>query len=126
MGSFDAGFGTAYLTRLIGEKKAREMWFLCQRYTAEQALSMGLVNKVVPPDELEEAVDIWCEEILKMSPTAIRVTKSSFNADSDSITGINTLAFDALRIYYESEESKEGRRAFREKRPANFSRFRNP
>jgi 2-ketocyclohexanecarboxyl-CoA hydrolase len=125
VGSFDAGFGTAYLARLIGERKAREMWFLCRRYTAEQALDMGLLNKVVPPDELEEEVDTWCAEILKMSPTALRVTKSSFNADSDSITGINALAFDALRIYYESDESKEGRRAFQEKRPANFSRFKN-
>ncbi len=125
VGSFDAGFGTAYLTRLVGERKAREMWFLCQRYTAEEALSMGLINRVVPQDKLEEQVDAWCKEILKMSPTAIRITKSSFNADSDSITGINALAFDALRIYYRTEESKEGRKAFEEKRPANFSRFRD-
>lgn len=125
VGSFDAGFGTAYLARLIGERKAREMWFLCQRYTAEEALGMGLVNKVVPQDRLEEQMDAWCREILKMSPTAVRITKSSFNADSDSIIGINALAFDALRIYYGTEESMEGRKAFEEKRPTNFSRFRH-
>ena len=124
VGSFDAGFGTAYLARLIGERKAREMWFLCRRYSSEQALNMGLVNEVVPQNKLEEEVDAWCREILKMSPTALRMTKSSLNADSESITGINALAFDALRIFYGTAESREGRRAFLQKRPANFSRFR--
>lgn len=121
VGTFDAGFGTAYLARLIGEKKAREMWFLCQRYSAEEALEMGLVNKVVPLEELQGGVDKWCKEILSMSTTSIRITKSSFNADSDSIIGINALAFDALRIFFSTDESKARREAFIKKRKASQS-----
>jgi len=115
VGSFDAGFGTAYLSRLVGERKAREMWFLCRRYTAQEALQMGLINRVVPSHQLEKEVARWCQEILTMSPTSLRVTKSSFNADSDSILGINALAFDALRLYYQTDESRQRREAFARK-----------
>jgi len=120
VGSVDPGFGTAYLSRVVGEKKAREIWFLCRRYTAKQALDMGLVNCVVPPDELDVEVERWCQEILALSPTAIAIAKRSFNADSDSIRGIGGLGMQALSLYYGTEESHEGVAAFREKRRPHF------
>jgi len=120
VGSVDPGFGTAYLSRVVGEKKAREIWFLCRRYTAKQALDMGLVNCVVPPDELDAEVERWCQEILALSPTAIAIAKRSFNADSDSIRGIGGLGMQALSLYYATEESREGVAAFREKRRPRF------
>ena len=120
VGSVDPGFGTAYLSRVIGEKKAREIWFLCRRYTAKQALDMGLVNCVVAPDELDPEVERWCQEILALSPTAIAIAKRSFNADSDSIRGIAGLGMQALSLYYGTAESHEGVAAFREKRRPRF------
>jgi len=120
VGSVDPGFGTAYLSRVVGEKKAREIWFLCRRYTAKQALDMGLVNCVVPPDELDAEVERWCQEILALSPTAIAIAKRSFNADSDSIRGIGGLGMQALSLYYGTAESHEGVAAFREKRRPRF------
>jgi 2-ketocyclohexanecarboxyl-CoA hydrolase len=120
VGSVDPGFGTAYLSRVVGEKKAREIWFLCRRYTAKQAFDMGLVNCVVPPDELDAEVERWCQEILALSPTAIAIAKRSFNADSDSIRGIGGLGMQALSLYYGTEESHEGVAAFREKRRPRF------
>jgi 2-ketocyclohexanecarboxyl-CoA hydrolase len=123
VGSVDPGFGTAYLARVVGEKKAREIWYLCRRYTAEQALEMGLVNAVVPASELDAEVERWCMEILAMSPTAIAIAKRSFNADSDSIRGIAGLGMQALSLYYGTEESQEGVKAFLEKRKPNFRKF---
>lgn len=120
VGSVDPGFGTAYLSRVVGEKKAREIWYLCRRYTAEQALAMGLVNAVVPPDQLDAEVAKWCDEILMMSPTAITLAKRSFNMDSEHIRGVSALSMQALRLYYDTEESKEGGRAFNEKRKPDF------
>lgn len=124
VGSFDAGFGSAYLARLVGEKKAREIWYLCRRYTAQEALEMGLVNKVVPPDKLEEEVQTWCKEILEKSPTALKFLKYSINADSDNIAGITNMAMGAITLFYQTEESMEGHKAFFDKRPPNYSRFR--
>lgn len=124
VGSVDPGWGTAYLSRIVGEKKAREIWYLCKQYTAQEALEMGLVNKVVPADKLDEEVDEWCKELLAKSPTALRLAKSSFNADSDSIHGITALGHDALGLYYLTDEAMEGRNAFVEKRPVDFSKFR--
>jgi len=120
VGSVDPGFGTAFLSRVVGEKKAREIWFLCRRYSAQQALAMGLVNAVVPPDELDAEVDRWCKEILALSPTAIAIAKRSFNADSDSIRGIGGLGMQALSLFYGSQESQEGVQAFLEKRKPRF------
>ena len=120
VGSVDPGFGTAYLARIVGEKKAREIWYLCRRYSAREALAMGLVNAVVPDDQLDAEVDRWCAEICQRSPTAIRIAKSSFNAASDNIRGIGRMGFEAVKLYYETEEAKEGGRAFREKRPPEF------
>ena len=120
VGSVDPGFGTALLARVIGEKKAREMWFLCRRYTARQALEMGLVNCVVPHDQLDAEVERWCQEVLALSPTAIAIAKRSFNADSDSIRGIASLGMQALKMFYHTAESREGVAAFLEKRPARF------
>ena len=124
VGSFDAGFGTAYLARIVGEKRAREMWYLCRQYTAQQALEWGLVNAVVEPDRLMEEARAWASEILAKSPTAIRFLKHSFNADSESIAGISQLSFDALDMFVESDEAKEGIRAFEEKRDPDFGSFR--
>ena len=123
MGSVDPGFGTAYLARVVGEKKAREMWFLCRRYAATEALEMGLVNKVVPDAELDAEVDAWCAELAQRSPTAIALAKRSFNADTESIRGIGGLGFQAVALYYGTEESKEGGRAMSEKRDPQFRKF---
>lgn len=120
VGSVDPGFGTAYLARVVGEKKAREMWFLCRRYTAREALAMGLVNAVVPDAELDATVDEWCAEILERSPTAIAIAKASFNADSDNIRGITGIGFHALALYYQTDEAREAGNAFREKRKPRF------
>jgi 2-ketocyclohexanecarboxyl-CoA hydrolase len=123
MGSVDPGFGTAYLARVVGEKKAREIWYLCRRYTAVEALAMGLVNVVVPDDQLDAEVARWCAEILERSPTAIAIAKRSFNADTDHIRGIAAMGMQALSLYYQTEESKEGVRALKEKRKPDFRRF---
>lgn len=120
MGSVDPGFGTAYLARVVGEKKAREIWYMCRRYTAQEALAMGLCNVVVPHDQLDAEVAKWCEEIMEKSPTALAIAKRSFNADSENIRGIGALGMQALALYYQTEESKEGAAAFREKRAAKF------
>src|SRR5438105_13092796 len=120
VGSVDPGFGTAYLARLVGEKRAREIWYLCRRYTAKEALDMGMVNAVVPADKLDEEVDKWCAEIREKSPTALAIAKRSFNADSENLRAIGALGFEALALFYGTEESKEGGRAFREKRPPRF------
>ncbi len=120
VGSVDPGWGTAYLARVVGEKRAREIWYLCRRYTAEQALQMGLCNAVVPHDQLDAEIDKWCSEIIDKSPTAIAIAKASFNASTDSIRGIGSLGFQALSLYYQTDESKEGVKAFLEKRKPNF------
>lgn len=123
VGSVDPGFGTAYLARVVGEKKAREIWYLCRRYTADDALKMGLVNAVVPAAELDAEIDKWCAELLERSPTALALAKRSFNADTESIRGIASMGMQALSLFYETEESKEGGVAFREKRKPNFRKF---
>lgn len=122
VGSVDPGFGTAYLARIVGEKKAREIWYLCKRYTAEQALAMGLVNTVVPHAELDAEVDRWCAELMERSPTALALAKRSFNADTESIRGIASMGMQALSLYYDTDESREGGNAFREKRKPDFRR----
>lgn len=124
IGSFDPGFGTAYLSRLVGERKAREIWFTCRRYTAQQALEMGLINAVVPAADLLVEVARWCAEILALSPTALKMVKYSFNADTESIAGIGMLGFGAVGLYYGTEEAAEGHRAFQEQRPTQFEQFR--
>jgi len=123
VGSVDPGWGTAYLARLVGEKKAREIWFLCRRYSAAEAEKMGLVNRVVPHDQLDAEVDQWCKEINEMSPTAITIAKRSFNADSENIRGIGLMGIQLVKHYYQTEESKEGVRAFNEKRKPDFKKF---
>ncbi|MCB9025845.1 MAG: 1,4-dihydroxy-2-naphthoyl-CoA synthase [Bdellovibrionaceae bacterium] len=123
VGSFDGGLGSSYLARIVGQKKAREIWFLCRQYGAEEALKMGLVNKVVPYDELEHETLNWCEEILQHSPLAIRCLKSALNADCDGQMGLLDLAGNATLLYYMSEEAQEGKNAFVEKRPPNFDKF---
>jgi len=124
VGSFDAGFGTVYLARIVGEKKAREIWYLCRRYSAREALQMGLVNKVVPPEELEAEVDRWCREILEKSPTALAYLKASFNTDTDHLNGMFAMSMQAVDLYYQTAEAHEGVQAFMEKRPPDFSPFR--
>jgi 2-ketocyclohexanecarboxyl-CoA hydrolase len=124
VGSFDAGFGSAYLARILGEKRAREVWYLCRQYTADQMKDWGLVNAVVPPEKLMDEARAWAGEILTKSPTAIRFLKHSFNADSESIAGISQLSFDALEIFVESDEAQEGVRAFSEKRDPDFGPYR--
>lgn len=124
VGSVDPGFGTAYLARIVGEKKAREMWYLCRRYSAAEALAMGLVNVVVPHDQLDAEVARWCAEILEKSPTAIAIAKRSFNADTENIRGISGMGMQALALYYATEESREGVRAFIEKRKPEFRKHR--
>jgi naphthoate synthase len=123
VGSFDAGFGASYLARVVGQKKAREIWFLCRQYDARQAEAMGLVNAVVPFSELESTGVAWAREILSHSPLAIRCLKTAFNADCDGQAGIQELAGNATLLFYMSEEAQEGRDAFVEKRPPDFSRF---
>lgn len=116
VGSFDGGFGGAYLARLVGEKKAREIWFLCRQYTAKEALEMGLVNKVVSSESLQEEAEAWCEEICDMSPTAIKFMKFAFNADSDHMFGFENLAQAAVRLYWGTEEAGEAKRAWEGKK----------
>lgn len=123
VGSFDGGFGTSYLARLVGQKKAREFWFLCRQYNAQEALQMGLVNKVVSIDKLEEEGVSWAGEILQHSPMSIRLLKSAFNAELDGQAGIQELAGNATLLYYMSEEAQEGRKAYNEKRKPNFKKF---
>ncbi|WJQ13537.1 1,4-dihydroxy-2-naphthoyl-CoA synthase [Geobacillus stearothermophilus] len=123
VGSFDGGYGAGYLARIVGHKKAREIWYLCRQYNAQEALEMGLVNKVVPLEQLEEETVKWAQEILEKSPTAIRFLKAAFNADSDGLAGIQQLAGDATLLFYTTEEAKEGMRAFKEKRKPNFGQF---
>ncbi|HEV7216250.1 MAG TPA: 1,4-dihydroxy-2-naphthoyl-CoA synthase, partial [Chloroflexota bacterium] len=123
VGSFDAGYGATYLARVVGHKKAREIWYLCRQYSAQQALDMGLVNTVVPLDRLEEETVQWCREILEKSPIALRFLKASFNADTDGLAGLQQLAGDATMLYYLTDEAKEGRNAFVEKRKPDFTRF---
>jgi len=120
VGSVDPGFGTAYLARVVGEKRAREMWYLCRRYTAAEALAMGLVNTVVPHAELDAEVARWCAELLEKSPTALAIAKRSINADSESIRGIASLGLAAVSLYYGTDEAREGAAAYREKRPPRF------
>jgi 2-ketocyclohexanecarboxyl-CoA hydrolase len=120
VGSVDPGFGTAYLARVVGEKKAREIWYLCRQYSAAEALAMGLVNKVVPAAALRAEVEAWCAELLAKSPTALKLAKLSFNADTDHIHGIGGLGFSAVELYYETDEAQEGVRAFNEKRAPDF------
>jgi naphthoate synthase len=123
VGSFDAGYGSTYLARIVGHKKAREIWYLCRQYTAQQALEMGLVNAVVPVDQLEEEGVRWAREILEKSPLAIRLLKAAFNADTDGLAGLQQLGGDATLLYYLTDEAKEGRDAFLEKRKPDFSKF---
>jgi naphthoate synthase len=123
VGSFDAGWGATYMARVVGHKKAREIWYLCREYTAQEALDMGLVNTVVPLERLEEETIQWAREILEKSPIAIRFLKSAFNADTDGLAGIQELAGNATMLYYMTEEGKEGKNAFLEKRKPDFSRF---
>jgi naphthoate synthase len=123
VGSFDGGFGASYLASIIGQKKAREIWFLCRQYDAQQALQMGLVNAVVPLDKLESETISWCKEMLAMSPLALRLLKSSFNAGLDGQAGVQELAGNATLLYYMSEEAKEGKDAFLARRKPDFKRF---
>ena len=123
VGSFDAGYGSGYLARIIGHKKAREIWFLCRQYNAQEALDMGLVNTVVPYEQLEDETVQWCEEMLGMSPTALRFVKAAMNADTDGLAGLQQLAGDATLLYYTTDEAKEGRDAFKEKRKPDFGQF---
>ncbi|HWD73428.1 MAG TPA: 1,4-dihydroxy-2-naphthoyl-CoA synthase [Actinomycetota bacterium] len=123
VGSFDGGYGACLLARQVGQKKAREIWFLCEQYDAEEALAMGLVNKVVPLDRLEEETVAWCRRILEMSPLAIRLLKAAFNADTDGLAGIQQLAGDATLLFYMNEEAQEGRNAYLEKRKPRFDTF---
>ncbi|MGB1286480.1 MAG: 1,4-dihydroxy-2-naphthoyl-CoA synthase [Aggregatilineales bacterium] len=123
VGSFDAGFGSAYLGSIIGQKKAREIWYLCRQYSAAEALEMGLVNTVVPLDELEDEAVKWSREILSKSPIALRFIKGGFNADLDGQTGVQVLAGDATMLFYMTDEGTEGKRAFLEKRQPDFSKF---
>lgn len=123
VGSFDGGFGSSYLARMVGQKKAREIWFLCRQYSAEQALQMGLINCVVPYDQLEEEALQWAREILQHSPIAIRCLKSALNADCDGQAGLQELAGNATMLFYMTEEGQEGRNAFIEKRKPNYGKF---
>jgi naphthoate synthase len=121
VGSFDGGFGASYLARVVGQRKAREIWFLCRRYDARQALAMGLVNQVVPLEQLEAEGVAWAREVLRHSPTAIRCLKAAFNAETDGMAGLQELAGQATHLFYRTEEGQEGRNAFLEKRDPDFS-----
>lgn len=123
VGSFDGGFGSSYLARIVGQKKAREIWFLCRQYSAQEALDMGLVNKVVPFDQLEDEVVDWCQTMMKRSPLALRMLKLAMNAELDGQAGIQELAGNATLLYYLTEEAQEGKRAFLEKREPDFQKF---
>jgi len=123
VGSFDGGFGVALMSRLIGQRKAKEIWFLCRQYDAQQALDMGLVNTVVPLEKLEEETVQWCREMLALSPMALRMLKAAFNADTDGAVGLQQLAGDATGLFYQTAEGQEGRDAYLEKRPPDFSKF---
>ncbi|MCT4599349.1 MAG: 1,4-dihydroxy-2-naphthoyl-CoA synthase [Marinifilaceae bacterium] len=123
VGSFDGGFGSSYLARCVGQKKAREIWFLCRQYNAQEALEMGLVNKVVPLDKLEDEVVEWCEIIMQRSPMAIRMIKAGLNAELDGQAGIQELAGNATLLYYMTDEAQEGKNAFLEKRNPDFEQF---
>ncbi|NCP21039.1 MAG: 1,4-dihydroxy-2-naphthoyl-CoA synthase [Flavobacteriales bacterium CG_4_8_14_3_um_filter_35_10] len=123
VGSFDGGFGSSYLARIVGQKKAREIWFLCEQYTAKEALDMGLVNKVVPLKDLEDTTIAWCKTIQKRSPMALRMIKRSLNAELDGQHGLMQLAGDATLMFYMMEEAQEGKKAFLEKRDPNFKQF---
>ena len=124
VGSYDAGFGTGYLARVVGEKRAREIWFLCRQYSAEQAEAWGLVNKVVPADQLKAEVRSWADEILRLSPTALKVLKQSMNTDTEHFAAIGQVAFSSLKLFGDSAEAKEGITAFNEKRAPDFSAYR--
>jgi len=123
VGSFDGGYGASYLARIVGQKKAREIWFLCRQYNAQQALEMGLVNVVVPLARLEEETVAWCREMLSKSPLSLRCLKAALNADCDGQAGLQELAGNATLLYYMSEEAQEGRNAFQQKRAPDFTRF---
>ncbi len=123
VGSFDAGYGSTHMARLVGQKRAREMWFLARLYDAKQALAMGLVNTVVPLEQLETETLVWCREVLRNSPTALRLLKAALNAAEDGQAGIQQLGGDATMLFYQSEEGNEGRQAYLEKRAPDFSRF---
>ncbi|MEN8194266.1 MAG: 1,4-dihydroxy-2-naphthoyl-CoA synthase [Bacteroidota bacterium] len=123
VGSFDGGFGASFLARMVGQKRAREIWYLCRQYSAEEAFQMGMVNKVVPVEELEDEGIQWAKEILQMSPLAIRLLKSAFNAELDGQAGIQELAGNSTLLYYMSDEAQEGRNAYVEKRKPDFSKF---
>ena len=123
VGSFDGGYGSGLLARIVGQKKAREIWYLCEQYDAQQALDMGLVNKVVPLDRLEEETVAWCRRMMQHSPLALRMLKASLNAADDGLAGIQQLAGDATLLYYLSEEAQEGRNAYVEKRKPEFDRY---
>ena len=125
VGSYDAGFGTGYLARVIGEKRTREIWFLCRQYSAEQAEAWGLVNKVVPAGQLRAEVRSWADEILRLSPTALKVLKQSMNIDTEHFAGIGQMAFSSLKLFGDSAEAQEGITAFNEKRAPDFSSFRS-
>ncbi|MBY9018968.1 MAG: enoyl-CoA hydratase/isomerase family protein [Candidatus Lokiarchaeota archaeon] len=124
VGSFDPGYGTGDLMRAVGVKRAKEIWYLCRRYTSHQALKMGLVNAVVPYDKLDDEVDIWCQELLEKSPTALKMLKFAFLAESDGTAGITQLGVGGLSLYYNTDEAVEGKNAFIEKRKADFNKFR--
>jgi len=123
VGSFDGGFGASYLARLVGQKKAREIWYLCRQYYAKEALEMGLVNSIVPVEQLEDEGIKWATEILQHSPLSLRLLKSAFNAELDGQAGIQELAGNATLLYYMSDEAQEGRNAYNEKRKPDFSKF---
>jgi naphthoate synthase len=124
VGSFDAGFGTGLMARAVGEKRAREIWFLCRKYSAQQAFEWGLANKVVPADQLRKEVRAWADEILMLSPTALKVLKQSFNTDTEHFAGIGQIAYSALKMFGETAEAREGITAFNEKRSPDFSAYR--
>lgn len=124
IGSFDAANGAMYLSKIVGEKRAREMWFLCRHYTAQEAYEMGLVNRVVPPEKLQEEVNQWCQEVLALSPTALRVLKKAFNHSNDELIGTAQITAEVSYLYHLSDEAKEGHRAFLEKRKPDFKKFR--
>ena len=123
MGSVDPGFGTAYLAHVVGEKKAREIWYMCRRYSAREALEMGLINAVVADDKLDAEIAAWCAELAQRSPTAIAIAKRSFVAATENIRGIGSLGLQALKLYYDTDESREGVNALNEKRPPEFRKY---